>query len=153
MIGNPIKKTIESVIISAKEWIGTPFQYGCCERGKGTDCVRWLLRCLKEVGAIPLGYEPKHLPCDWFQFVPEKFTGDEFKEEILKWADPIGWDERKPGDIVTFRIDNVTCHIGLIIDDECFIHAIPYKTVKVQRLRSYKNADKAYRIKGLYYGC
>lgn len=143
---------IDDIIAECKTWIGTPFKYGCTEKHKGTDCIRWLLCVLKKFNIIAQGYKPKHLPPDWIYF-PD-YDQHAFRKEILRFCDQIEWDDKRKGDIVTFVYGPYEreCHIGIIVDDEKFIHAMQRRKVKEQRLRNYPNFCSLYRIRALIDG-
>ncbi len=131
------------------EWEGTRFRYRCCEKGKGTDCIRGTVRELKNVGLIREGYYPPDYPPDWFLFVPEKYGKYDFHNELIKFCEPIPESEAIPGDIVSFQAHGVECHIGIIYPEGKFLHTKPYGKVCYQRLRSYPEIFGYYRIKGI----
>jgi len=131
-------------------WEGTKFRYRCCERGKGTDCIRGIIHEVKQIGLIAEGYQPPALPADWIYFVPEKYPADAFHKPLIRFADPIPSSAAIPGDIVSFKASNgIECHIGIIYPDNLFLHAKPYGKVCYGKLKSYPLVYGYYRIKGL----
>ena len=135
------------------KWEGTRFRYGCCEIGKGTDCIRGILSEAKKLGIVRNGYNPKHLPPDWFEFVPEKFSVNAFHDQLALFVYEIPQKDAKPGDVVSFSVTNsknikVECHIGILYPEDKFLHTKPYGKVCYQSLKGYPGLHKYYRIKG-----
>ncbi len=106
----------ESIIKEAMSWIGTPYKYGSAEKGRGTDCSGMVMSVIKTVTNIKM---PRN----------SALQGE--------WCKNINMDDALPGDLVfyaTSKNKNKISHVGIIIDNENFIHASTSKGVVVSQL-------------------
>ena len=129
----------------AKTWLGTPFVYGACRKGSGVDCAKLILGVFKEAQLLDNGVHPPHQHRDWN--AGKNVNPDVFKNEILKYADKIPFDERQPGDVISFIYRKVESHLAILIEDDCIIHAYQGREVIKKRLRSFGNICSVYRIR------
>ena len=117
--GNDYSSMDESSIVKeAMTWMGTPYAYGKCEKGKGTDCSGMVMSVYYEVLGIKL---PRNAS-----------KQAEFCEKV---------SDKKviPGDLVFFATGsdkNVINHVGIMIDSVNFIHASSSKGVVVSNINS-----------------
>jgi len=137
------------IVEEALSWVGTKFRYGCEEKGKGIDCARFIMAVYKKVGIVPERFQPTHLPRDWFRF-PDKFDKHEFRKDLFKYGIAIPVENREPGDVISFYYNNMECHLGIIIDDEFMVHAMPYQKVKKAKIKSYGQICSIYRARVFY---
>jgi len=135
---------LSNIVEIAESWIGTPYQYGSMQKGKGVDCAKFVYAVCREAGVVPEGDPPPHMPPGWAQVPKTRVEYDNFSKQILRYGYKIPINERKPGDFVTFIYNGVESHIGVIAEDDCVIHAVSEKKVKKQRL-SLKNVCNIYR--------
>lgn len=99
------------IVKEAKSWLGTPYKYASCEKGKGTDCSGMVLKVYEETKGIKLPRNSKKQA--------------EFCKKLKK-------NDVKPGDLVFFatgKDKNIISHVGIMIDDNQFIHASTKKGV------------------------
>lgn len=108
-IGDMRKKIIKE----ARSWIGTPYKYAGQEKGKGADCS----------GMVMMVYE--------------RATGDKLPRNSAKQAEfckKIDASDVDAGDLVFFATgkdpDRIS-HVGIVIDNENFIHASSSKGVVI----------------------
>lgn len=113
--GNKMQK---KVIEEAYSWIGTPYKYGGVEKGEGVDCS----------GMVMMVYE---------SVAGEKLPRNSAKQ--AEFCNEISAEEVDMGDLVFFATgkdpDKVS-HVGIVIDNDSFIHASSSKGVVVSQLSS-----------------
>lgn len=105
------KKKNGDLVDEALSWIGTPYKYGCSEKGKGTDCSGMVLAVYEDVAGIRLPRNSK--------------KQSEFCQKLKQ-------KDVRPGDLVFFatgKDKNVISHVGIMIDDNQFVHASAKKGV------------------------
>lgn len=111
-IGKADKNQVK-IIEEAYTWLGTPYKYAADEKGKGTDCSGMVMR------------------------VYESVTGEKLPRNSAKQAEFC--EERKSeevdaGDLIFFatgKDPERISHVGIVIDNETFIHASSSKGVVV----------------------
>lgn len=106
------------IVEHAMEWIGTPYAYSKSEKGVGTDCSGMVMAVYKEVTGIDL---PRN------SAKQAEFCKSLNKGEIMK------------GDLVFFatgKDENRISHVGILIDNERFIHASTKKGVVISLLNT-----------------
>ncbi|MCH5240532.1 MAG: C40 family peptidase [Muribaculaceae bacterium] len=99
------------IVDEAKTWIGTPYGYGCSEKGRATDCSGMVVVIYRDVAGIKL---------------PRVST------EQAEFCDKINENEIKAGDLVFFATGTDkkrVSHVGIMIDKEKFVHASGSKGV------------------------
>ena len=106
----------KKIINEAHTWIGTPYLYGHKEKGSGSDCSGMVMVVFEESTGIKL---PRNTAkqAEYCVVIKEK--------EIL------------PGDLVFFatgKDKNRVSHVGIMIDEENFIHASSSKGVVISRM-------------------
>lgn len=108
-------KRSAKVIAEALEWIGTPYKYAGQDKGVGTDCSGLVMKVYFDV-------------LDW------KLPRNSAKQ--AEFCTRIDSGDVKRGDLVFFATgkdpEKVT-HVGIVVDDETFIHASSSKGVVVSR--------------------
>lgn len=109
-------KTGKRIIEEAYTWMGTPYIYAGAEKGRGTDCSGMVLRVYEDVCGVKL---PRN-----------SAKQAEFCKEIRK-------RDVKTGDLVFFatgKDPRRISHVGIMIDDDNFIHASSSKGVVVSQV-------------------
>lgn len=108
--------TQKKIIEEAYTWIGTPYKYAGADKGKGTDCSGLVMK------------------------VYETATGEKIPRNSAKQAEfctPIDASDVDCGDLVFFatgKNPELVSHVGIVIDNENFIHASSSKGVVVSNL-------------------
>ncbi len=104
------------IVEEANSWLGTPYRYAGSEKGVGTDCSGMVLA------------------------IYEKETGVKLPRNSAKQAEfckALRPDDVEIGDLVFFATgkdpDKIS-HVGIVIDDNRFIHASSSKGVVVSEL-------------------
>ena len=101
------------VVLAGLSQVGTPYVYGGSSPGEGLDCSG-------------LTYYAHHVAG---VHIPRVST------EQLRTATPVPGRQPRPGDIVFFRIAPGEHHVGLMVDDERFVHAsTSRRQVRLDRL-------------------
>lgn len=106
----------KKIIEEAFKWEGTPYVYGRDEKGVATDCSGMVMRVFE-----------KAIDC--------KIPRNSAKQ--AEFCDKVSKNKVRPGDLVFFITnggDKIN-HVGIMIDDEQFIHASS-KGVRVSSLES-----------------
>lgn len=135
----------KEIPVLAKDWLKTPFKRNCCCKGKGVDCARFVIGVFKEAGIVSPGYYPPVEEANWTW----KDGNEElFIKEIEKFADKVEYDDRKAGDIVSFKGNGKESHLAILIDDRTIIHAVRGQGVLMHLLKSFMNKFYAvYRVR------
>lgn len=111
------------IIAEAKKWIGTPYRYGGDEIGVGADCSGFVLKVYENVTGIKIPRVSRQQA--------------EFCKTLKK-------SDVEMGDLIFFATgkdpDRVS-HVGIIVDDDHFIHASSSKGVVISKL------DNSYFVK------
>ena len=108
-----ISKEQSKIVQEAKSWLGTPYRYGACEKGEGSDCSGMVLK------------------------VYEKVTGIKLPRNSAKQAEfcrKLKVKDVEVGDLAFFATgkdpDKIS-HVGIMINDKEFIHASTKKGVVI----------------------
>lgn len=122
-------KTQKKIVEEAYTWLGTPYKYAGEEKGKGADCS----------GMVMMVYKTA--------------TGEKIPRNSAKQAEyctRIDASDVSTGDLVFFatgKDPNRVSHVGIVLDDENFIHASSSKGVVVSKF-----ANTYYQKKFIMYG-
>lgn len=101
------------VVREALTWLGTPYGYGCSERGKATDCSGMVWQVHRKFGIE----------------LPRNSSAQADKCRVIKQK------EMAEGDLVFFNIHGSRIsHVGIYVGDGQFIHASTRKGVIISRL-------------------
>ena len=141
------QEQIEEIIPKiALEWLHTPFHMNACVKGKGVDCVRFVVGVFKEAGLIPVWYEPPPEHADWF--LGKKVDKQLFVRHIKRFGNKINFENRRPGDVFSYFVAETESHLAILLKDDYVIHAVRGKEVLKTRMRALKASFCAvYRIK------
>ncbi|CAH0533671.1 hypothetical protein VST7929_01542 [Vibrio stylophorae] len=94
------------------DWQGVPYRLGG-ENKKGIDCSAFTQRAMSAIYAIEL---------------PRTTLQQRKVGKLIKW------DQRQRGDLVFFQTGKRQYHVGLLVDDQYFMHASTSRGVMVSRL-------------------
>lgn len=121
-------KNRNKVVDEALTWVGTPYKYAGVDKGVGVDCSGMVMQVYLDA------------------------TGRKIPRNSAKQAEfckKLKSDEVNMGDLVFFATgkdhDKVS-HVGIIVDNEHFVHASPSKGVVVSQLYTpyYQKAFKMF---------
>jgi lipoprotein Spr len=108
-------KLQKRIVEEAYTWLGTPYKYAGVEKGEGADCSGMVMK------------------------VYEKITGEKIPRNSAKQAEyctRLDASDVDTGDLIFFATgkdpDKVS-HVGIVIDNESFIHASSSKGVVVSK--------------------
>lgn len=113
---NHVSKHRKAIVDEAYTWIGTPYKYAAQEKGGGTDCS----------GMVMIVYQ---------DVTGEKLPRNSAKQ--AEFCDKIASHEVLAGDLVFFatgKDPNKVSHVGIVVDEDNFIHASSSKGVVVSKL-------------------
>lgn len=111
-------KTGKRIVEEALTWLGTPYRYAGAEKGEGTDCSGMVMK------------------------VYETTTGCKIPRNSAKQAEyceSVEPDKASSGDLVFFATGKdirKVSHVGIVINEEDFIHASSSKGVVVSKIHS-----------------
>lgn len=122
------KGSQKKIVEEAMSWLGTPYKYAGSEKGRGTDCSGMVLRVYEDAGGVKLPRNSK--------------KQSEFCKRLKK-------KDVQPGDLVFFatgKDENAISHVGIMIDDNQFIHASTKKGVILSEMTTpyYERTFKMY---------
>lgn len=104
-------QVLRSEVFKYADLIGTPFEYGARPgESKALDCYGLVVECFKRMG--------RRLP-------QRQFAENENVISALMSAQMNEWESvsKRPGAVVLIKVKNVACHVGVMIDENRFIHA------------------------------
>lgn len=110
-----ISGTRRDIIKESLRWEGTPYKYGGAECQVGTDCSGMVLQVYAQLG----------------------FTLPRNSAKQAEYCEKIDKRSVTPGDLVFFATGRDSLrisHVGIILDDDRFIHASTSKGVVISRL-------------------
>lgn len=123
------------VITEARSWIGTPYHHSANIKGAGVDCAMLLREVFNAAAGLDTP-DPRPYPKYWYLHHSEEL----FLGVVLKHA--VRTETPEPGDIALYRFGRTVSHGGIIVEDDCIVHAYaPVERVEVALLRSF-----AYRL-------
>ena len=108
----------EDIVEEAMSWLGTPYKYAGQEKGRGTDCSGMVMKVYEDVAGWKL---PRN------------------SAKQAEFCDRLKEEDVEPGDLVFFATgkdpDKVS-HVGIMLDEENFIHASTSKGVVISKVTS-----------------
>jgi hypothetical protein len=124
----------------ATEWIGTPWLHNQAVKGKGADCVGFLIGVGKEAGVISKSFTVEN-----YHRIP-RFN------QIIKTLDSIEnlqrVDSIKIGDILVIKFGNISCHVVMYYDEDRIIHSDDIYGVHITSFNFFKDkVSVIYRVK------
>jgi len=142
-------QAIHEVIEEALSWVGTPYRFGCQEKGKGADCAEFELKPFKAARLIPEGARPPRAHRD--AYLGKKVDRDEFRNYLLRYCVEVPYPTRRPSDIATFLVNGIERHVSIIVqsDPDMIVHAVQLSHVRKQRLHKIPTLKSIYRHKAL----
>ncbi len=105
--------TRKAIVEESLKWMDTPYAYGKSERGKGTDCSGMVLAVYRDVAGVMM---PRN------------------SAQQADYSKKLSKGNVKPGDLVFFatgKDPNRISHVGIMLDDDRFIHASTSKGVVI----------------------
>ena len=125
-------------------WSGTPYKHMERSKGRGVDCTLFLGESLVEAEFLS-GIEFEYYPRDWhmhsttevvLDYMFKHFSKFLNKDYIFYKIDPL---KKRRGDFLTFSTTpmNVSNHVGVLLDDNVFIHCINKRGVIISKLTDF----------------
>lgn len=114
--GKKLSKWEKLIVEEAYTWMGTPYKYAGQEKGIGTDCSGMVMEVYHTVDG---------------RLLPRNSA------KQAEFCIPLNRDEVGIGDLVFFatgKDPERISHVGIMLDDESFIHASSSKGVVVSRV-------------------
>ena len=108
----------KQIIEEAKGWVGIKFQHRSTTKF-GCDCTGLIIGILKALG-FGKNYELRNYPYDWNL---HGMADDHIVKVVEKVSNKV-IGKKKPGDIVLFEQGKCTSHIGIVLENDMFLHAL-----------------------------
>jgi cell wall-associated NlpC family hydrolase len=124
---------IDSKIYS--DLIGCPFRFHGRDINTGLDCL----------GLIYVLYERLNVPLPHVKSVIDRKLREAALEEGKNLF--VKLEDKEPGCVVGFRVAGIVNHVGMVLDNNRFIHIQKHKRACIERLNDIKWAS---RIEGFY---
>jgi NlpC/P60 family putative phage cell wall peptidase len=107
-----------SIVDIAHYWIDTPYHHQAKLKGVGVDCAMLIAGIAEEFFDTTIN-TPVYSP-EW-----HLHNKQEMMLEILDSFNCVPKElyKREPGDIITFRFGRVQSHLGILVENNEFIHA------------------------------
>lgn len=108
-------KERRAIVREAEEWLGTPYEYGASDKGRGSDCSGMVLSVYLHTTGIKL---PRN-----------SAQQADFCKDLRR-------NEVRPGDLVFFatgKDPKRVSHVGIMVNDEDFIHVSTSKGAVVSK--------------------
>lgn len=131
------RKRGELIADEAREWIGTKFVWQASQKGVGCDCKGLVWGVARELG-FP---EAESLYAKVADYANDRPVPSALLQEgIAAIFDPVGYADRKPGDILLMKhcVGGPVGHLAIVSSDDSAIHAQigPKDWVKETKLRA-----------------
>ena len=95
-------------------WVGARYRHQGRDRVRGLDCAGLIARVGNDTGAM--AYDDVH-----YRRFPT--AGDFYKVFEKSGCQRKPLRDRLPGDIITLRVHEIACHLGILVDNDHFVHA------------------------------
>lgn len=108
------------ILVEALTWLNTPYHHQARVKGIGVDCAQLVAGVAENVfdRLKPINIEVYSV--EWHMHNREEKMCD-IIESFGCSSKPL--EDRIPGDILTFQFGRVQSHMGILMNDERFIHA------------------------------
>lgn len=109
------------IIAAAHSWLGTPYHHQARVKGIGVDCAQLMAGIAIEAGLIA---HDTVLPQDYSPEWHLHNRDEQLIEHLVRFGcvqKPV--EETEPGDIIGFKIGRAVGHLGLMLENDQFIHA------------------------------
>lgn len=148
------RKRYEEIIFS---WLGTPYRHWCAVKGRGADCMMFLVATLEEFGLLDSGATKlKYYPRDWHingnvEILLNSIEENKHKLKqgtLIKYG-KIEISEMLWGDWLCFSLSpkNLCNHGGIMVSDGKVLHSVYKKGVTLSAVeKMYPYFKCAYRL-------
>lgn len=129
----------------AKTWLGTPFRDQADIKGGGVDCAMLLVRSAADTGLITIPADDPRWPRPY----PPQWHLHRDEERFLGIIGTLGREVQRepiPGDVVVYQCGRCYSHGGIIIENDCVIHA--YYRIRSVVISALGESDLAYLPNG-----
>ena len=109
--------TPDEILEEVREWMGTPFQHQCRQKGVASDCIGLLY-----VVAENLGLAPDEIPVDYIGYknVPED---GKLERNLGYYMQKVRMSQIQPGDVLLMSFTGDPQHVAFYTGDT-IIHAL-----------------------------
>jgi len=112
---------LEEFLREADSWVGTPYKFNGCAKGRGTNCVVYALKCMQDIlpeDSVPIG--------GW-KYTHENVVKKRLNvvmPEMLKVGREISLAEIRPGDIAFIQYAGIPVCPAIYMGEERFVFCI-----------------------------
>lgn len=140
--------TRDAICAEALTWLGTPYHDLACRKGVGVDCGQFVIGVAKALELLPFAWVcPSYSPERHLHSRIDLMSG------LLEacGCTPVAWEDRQPGDVLTFRFGLVVSHAAFLLPRDELVHAVLDKGVVRQPLAGSWVAlhDRAWALPGV----
>ena len=124
--------TRDAICAEALAWLGTPYHDLACVKGVGVDCGQLIIGVAKALGLLDPAWRcPAYSPERHLHQRSDMMSG------LLDacGCTPVAWEDKQPGDVLTFRFGLVVSHAAFLLPGNELVHAVVDKGVIRQPLQ------------------
>lgn len=132
------------IVEEARTWLGTPFLPHAQVKGSGVDCAHLAKAIYSVVNEKAAGVRLPRYTMDGGDHLAEPYIEKFIHEAGFVKCDGVPL----PGDLVTFKLGRISYHMGVMVTDLTFIHAIRGFGVIESRI---DDSTYSKRITGVYH--
>jgi NlpC/P60 family putative phage cell wall peptidase len=115
----PVAVRRQTIVSTAREWIGTPFVHAGRQKGLACDCIGLFLGVARELGIAD--YEPANYSA--------QVDADFLRTEIERFFVNV-FSEPEAGDLLLLRFNARATHCAMATGDGTMIHAYDSPTIR-----------------------
>lgn len=105
------------LIRECRSWKGTKWMHRVALKGYRVDCVYFIMAVAKEMGWLPLCYEPPLYPRDWHLHSSDSIL----LKEILKFGNKV--ENLQVGDVILYKFGKAISHAAWYLGKNGAIHS------------------------------
>lgn len=110
------------LVAEAESWRGTPFAANSASKGRGVSCHK-LCEAIFDACGYPVALDVPDVPIAHARFSTVSFVTQWFSGRVdFEAIQPTG--ALFPGDVLGFRIGRIVHHLGILLPDNQFAHAM-----------------------------
>ncbi|MBT9144589.1 MAG: hypothetical protein DDT42_00431 [candidate division WS2 bacterium] len=113
------EKEEKKFIEECRSWLGTGWMHAVCVKGFRVDCVHYIIGVAKNMGWIPVDYEPEPYPHDWALHQTES----RLVNELHKYCQLVKIENIKIGDLILYKFGKCNSHIAWYLGEGKAIHS------------------------------
>jgi cell wall-associated NlpC family hydrolase len=105
------EKRVDQALARLRQFEGLPHRHRRCDPAVGVDCVHLVITALEAAGAVPRGFVVPGYARSAGYMARRNTAADHFVDNF--WTTEVGADEIRDGDVVFFRVNRSSNHLGI----------------------------------------